>query len=153
MRRDTTRSAADVVRGAFEAFVAGGMRAGAEAGYAENVVFVDLPEFPDGGEHHGREAAIRHIERFFDAMQDGTIELIDDAGDLHGTIVFVALGAAVGRRRAPPHCPRRAQGRRHLLEEDREQEERDAMREEREDGGGRHAADPFFSARRHAASD
>jgi ketosteroid isomerase-like protein len=72
-----------VVRRSFELFQRTGVRAAAESSYAEDVVFVDIPEFPGGGEHHGREATTRHLEQFFEAWDDYELTLKDvrDAGE------------------------------------------------------------------------
>jgi ketosteroid isomerase-like protein len=66
---------AAVAREVIEMFNREGSRAALEDWYAPDVVFVDISELPGGGEHKGREAAIAHLEGFFESWEDARIDV------------------------------------------------------------------------------
>ena len=76
-----------------------GVRAAAERAYAEDVVFVDMPDMPGGGEHRGREAAISRLEDFFQSWQAPRSEVVENhhAGDrIASRVQLQATGTASG---------------------------------------------------------
>ena len=83
----------------WERFNRDGVRAAAENLYAPDVVFVDLPDLPGGGEHHGIEATIVHLEGFFESWSNPRVdlrEILEEGDRMSARFVLSASGRSSG---------------------------------------------------------
>ena len=88
-----------LVRRSYDDINRRGVRAAIEQLWAPEVVFVDIPELPDGGEHRGREAAVRHIEEFFATWTDTKVEVretVEEGDRVAIRVVFSGKGRSSG---------------------------------------------------------
>ena len=94
-----TSDRATVARDAYNDINERGLRAAAAGLWAPDIVFVDIVELPGGGEHHGREAALRHLEQFFESWAVAKLDVRDvvQAGDrVCVRFLVTAVGQASG---------------------------------------------------------